>query len=185
LSDQHPIRTGVLVRVIGGLILAFLFWTALFPAVWHALKKEAIWLYNIFLSSVSIPVWLIVVFPFIIFALIRMFAVFREKNQISLVSWREYNHDLIFGMCWRWGYSSSNADIERLWCFCPHDDTELISEGIHSQSFRCETCKRKFGPFEDSQGDLFGMVKRQIHRKLRSGEWKPIVEKLKSEGCHQ
>lgn len=96
-----------------------------------------------------------------------------------------HNHDLIFGMCWRWGYSSSKADIERLWCFCPHDDTELLSEGFYSQSFRCETCKRKFGPFEDTQGDLFGMVKRQIHRKLRSGEWKAIVEKFKSEGCHQ
>jgi hypothetical protein len=178
LSDKHPLRTFILGTAIGGLILAFVLWFV--PAVWQACRSASIWLFLFLLSSVSVPIWLIVLIsPLIISTLVRMFSALREKD-IGHPDWRYYNQDEIMGMHWRWRYSPYNADIEGIWSFCPDDDTELVYlKGYSQVSFRCETCKKQFGPFEGDLAYMLEMVKRQIRRKLRTGDWKAIVERLK------
>jgi hypothetical protein len=171
--------------VIGGLILAFISWTGLFPAVWNSLTIAAKWSYHIFLSSVPIPVWIIaLVSPLIIATLLRIFATIR-RNNVKRLTWRDYKEDDIMGMKWRWNYGYYSGDIHDISCFCPSDDTQLIYKNWGSKVvFHCETCDRRFGPFEGHLNYFFGRIQRQIHRKIRSGEWKAIVAKMNNEGCH-
>jgi hypothetical protein len=107
-----------------------------------------------------------------------MYAPLRQKN-VNHPNWRDYKQDEIMGMRWHWRYSSYKHDIENLWCFCPDDYTELISSDSYTQvNFQCETCRKKFGPFQGNLNYVLGMVERQIRRKLRTDEWEEVVERL-------
>ncbi len=180
MSDNHPLRTLVLGTVISGLILAIFLWLAGFlPAIWHALKSASIWFFHFLVSSFPIPVWSIVfIFILIVPTLIKLFSRFSKKD-VNHPNWRDYNEDEILKMRWRWRYTSYGGNIENIVCFCPSDDTQLIYEDWGSQVvFRCETCRRQFGPIQGSHGYIIGMIERQIQRKLRTGEWKEVVQRL-------
>jgi hypothetical protein len=164
--------------VISGLILALFLWLAGFlPAVWHALKSASIWLLHLLLLSVSVPFWLILLFsPFIIATLFRVFYAIKPKN----LTWSDYKQDNIMGIKWHWQYGNYSGDIQNIYCLCPYDDTELVYiESLRQVSFRCETCNRKFGPFDGDHEHICRIAERQIRRKIRSGEWKAVIEQFK------
>lgn len=105
-----------------------------------------------------------------------MFSALKHKDDQKL-DWRDYTDDEIMGMHWRWRYAPYNADIAKIWCFCPVDDTELIyqegfSVSFPTVSFRCETCGAEFGPFNGDRHHVIGMAQRQIRLsfKLMSGK---------------
>lgn len=180
MSDKHPLRTFILGTAIGGLLLVLLQWlTGFVSTLWHACKSASIWFFHFLLSSVSIPLWSIVVISLLIVpTLIRILAWFRQKD-VNHPNWRDYNQDVILEMRWRWHYSPYDRGIANISCFCPSDDTELVYEDWGSKVvFRCETCHRQFGPIVDRHNYVIGMVKRRIHRKLRTGEWKDVVHHL-------
>lgn len=184
MSDKHQLRTGVIIAVIASLISTFILWFLGFiPAVWQACKSASICLFRFLLSSIPVPVWLIVLLsPLIISTLIRMYAALRQKDT-EHQNWLDYKQDEIMGMIWRWRYTSYQGEIENIWCFCPDDNTELVYEDGYSLrfptvSFRCETCGRKFGPFDGDRHHVLGMAERQIRRKIRTDEWKAVVERL-------
>jgi hypothetical protein len=186
LPDKHPLRTFILGTAIGGLLLGLFQWiTGFISIVWHACKSAVIWSVHLLLLSIPVPLWLIIIIlPIIISTLIKIYAAFMKKK-VEFSTSRDYNQDDINGVRWRWRYTA-NGDIINLYCLCPYDSTQLVYSYDYRQLyFRCETCGEKFGPFEGDHDFVLGMIERQIHRKLRSGESKPIVEKLTSEGCHQ
>jgi hypothetical protein len=173
LTDKHPLRTGILCTVIGGLILTLILrLTGFFPAVWQSCKLA----FRFLISSVSLPVWLIVLISILIVpTLIRIFAFFKKNP--NFLDYTDYTQDEILGMRWRWHYNIYGGGIANISCFCPSDDTELIYEDWGSKVvFRCETCGKRFGPFEGNRNYVIGKAERQIHRKLRSGDWKVVVE---------
>ena len=180
MPDKHPLRTLILGTAIGGLVLAFFLWFAGYiPSIWQACKSASIWLFRFLLSSVPVPVWLIFLLsPLIVFTMFLIFADLRKKD-VDHQNWRNDKQDEIMGMRWHWRYSSYTHIIENLWCFCPDDYTELISSDAYIQvSFQCETCRKEFGPFQGNLNYVLGMVERQIRRKLRTDEWKAVVERL-------
>ena len=180
MPDKHPLRTFIVGTAIGGLLLGLLQWlTGFISTSWHACKLALIWLFHLILSSVPVPVWLIVlVSPLIIPTLFRIFYKIRRKD-VKPPTWRDYKEDDIMGMRWRWSYGYYSGDIYDIVCFCPSDDTQLIYEDWGSKiAFRCETCDRRFGPFEGHRNYFLGRIERQIHRKLRSDEWKTVVERV-------
>ncbi|MGO9622407.1 MAG: hypothetical protein ACLPT6_13505 [Desulfobaccales bacterium] len=180
MSDNHPLRTRILGTVIGGLILALFLWLAgFFPTIWYGCKSASIWVFHFLLSSVSMPIWsLIVIFLMIVPTLIRILSWFRQK-EVNYPSWHDYDQDVILEIRWRWHYSPYGGEIANISYFCPSDDTQLIYEDWGSKTvFRCETCGRRFGPMEGSRNYIIGMVQRQIDRKIRTGEWKDIVQRL-------
>ena len=186
MPDKHPLRTLILGTAIGGLLLGLLQWlTGFISIVWHACKSAVIWLYHFLLLSIPVPLWLIIIIsPIIISTLIKFYVGFKKKD-VELSTFRDYNQDDIMGVRWRWRYTF-NGGIDNLYCLCQSDSTQLVYTYDYRQLyFRCETCGEKFGLFEGDHNFVLGMIERQIQRKLRSGEWKAIVEKLTSEGCHQ
>lgn len=181
MTDKHQLRTGVLGTVIGGLILTLILWLSGFlPSIWEGCKFALGWFFHFLFSSVSMPVWLIVLISFLVVpTLFRIFSSFR-KEALGHPNWHDYKQDEIFGMRWRWDYGLYSGGIINISCFCPSDDTQLIYEDWGSKvAFQCETCNTRFGPFEGQINYFFGKIERQIQRKLRSGEWKAIVEQSK------
>lgn len=178
MADKHPLRTFILGTAIGGLLLGLLQWlTGFISIVWHACKSAVIWLFHFLLLSIPVPLWLIIISPIIIYTLITVYATFKKK-EVELPTFRDYNQDDIMGVRWRWRYTF-NGGIVNLYCLCPYDGTQLVHTYDYRQLyFRCETCGKKFGPFEGDHGFVLGMIERQIHRKLRSDEWKTVVERL-------
>ena len=180
MPDKHPLRTFILGTAIGGLLLGLLQWlTGFISIVWHACRSVVIWLYHFLLLSIPVPLWLIIIVsPIIISTLIKIYAGFM-KNEVEPLNFRDYNQDDIMGVRWRWLYTS-NGGIVNLYCLCPYDGTQLVYTYDYRQLyFRCETCGEKFGPFEGDHNVVLGMIERQLHRKLRSGDWKSVVEQLK------
>jgi hypothetical protein len=181
LSDNHQLRNRILGTVIGGIVLTLVLWLAGFiPTLWQTCKSAFMWLIGFLLSSISIPAWLIVVVsPFIVATLFRIFVTISRKD-IKHPTWRDYKEDEIMGMIWRWHYSHYSGAIHNICCFCPYDDTELVYiERLMQVTLRCETCNRQFGPFNADHDHICRMAERQIRRKIRSGEWKAVLEQLK------
>jgi hypothetical protein len=177
LSDKHKVHTLIFIAVIASLISTWLL--GFMPAIWNACKSVFIWLFNFLLSSVSLPLWSIVIISlFILPTLIKIFSWFRQKD-VNHPNWRDYNQDVLFEMRWRWNYSPYGGGIANISCFCPSDDTELVYEDWGSKVvYRCETCGRQFGPIEGHRNYVIGKVERQIHRKIRTGEWKDVLQRL-------
>ncbi len=87
-------------------------------------------------------------------------------------AWRGYRMDEFLGIRWRWRYRGDMPTA--IDAFCPADDTQLIyhySQSDNEVLFRCETCNREYGSFAGDAGYVRGIVRRQIERKLRTGEW--------------
>lgn len=87
-------------------------------------------------------------------------------------AWRRYREDHFLGMHWRWHYKGGQPEAIR--CYCPQDDTQLTyhySQTDNEVHFHCETCDRIYGSFAGDAAYVRGVIRRQIQRKLRTGEW--------------
>ena len=73
-------------------------------------------------------------------------------------------------------------------CFCPQDDTQLIFKlpGVVDTlaTIECESCGKIYGHYDGSQQNLISAIKRQIDRKIRSGEWREVVAKGAGAAAH-
>ncbi len=92
-------------------------------------------------------------------------------------SWKDYKEDRFYGMLWRWSYWG--REVIDLWCFCPVCDTVLVygeDRHVGTTTFSCETCNRLTGQEAGDKDYVFAKVKRQIDRKIRTGEWSKALE---------
>jgi ribosomal protein S27E len=91
----------------------------------------------------------------------------------------DYTSDRFFGIVWRWSYPGGTMSEPR--AYCPSCDTTLVySEnreyGEWRTHFYCETCQKECHDAQGGRAYVIAKVVRQVDRKLRNGEWKPIVE---------
>lgn len=159
--------------VCASLVASFIF--ELKPWVWGVewLTSLLTW----FKSSVTISVWgLILSFtiPFIIFVII--------KNIDSELHWDDYKQDNFFGVRWHWHWGSYGNGIQSLFPLCPNCMYELseiesvyMRESTGLQCEKCGFCK----DFSINISDLLERVKKEIRRKIRTGEYMKTL-KLKS-----
>ena len=107
-----------------------------------------------------------------------------------------YTEDTIDGIKWRWRWIGTPASIENLWCFCQECDSQLLpspSRFGEATVLICERCPRQNGetlgwkvierlPLQTGRGQVIATipgqqeeawrsVKREILRKVRTGEW--------------
>ncbi|HYW04184.1 MAG TPA: hypothetical protein VFA86_09600 [Gammaproteobacteria bacterium] len=86
---------------------------------------------------------------------------------------QRYRQDHFLGLRWRWRYR--HGAPTGIWCYCPGDDTQLIynySQVDNEVTFHCETCGKRYGSFAGDYSYVRGLIRRQIDRKLRTGEWR-------------
>jgi len=179
-SKERPI----LHKVLAGLIVAGLLWLATYiPGLWQALSTGFTWCWGKVIQDISLPAWalgpLVIGDIVLVLALVGKILSWHRAN--SGPSWTDYTKDDFYGMVWRWDYSPIGGAITGLCCFCPRDDTVLVWIQSHDlavereTTFRCETCGIDFGTMRGYSWDIEGKVKRQIDRKLRTGEWKDVL----------
>ena len=183
-TESHPIRNGIVATVLGGILLSFwppfrdvlaasAFW------VWETIKSFGIWL----TSTQDIYGWALIILVLLalpaIFELISL--AIRKKNPgVEDL----YRSDHLFGADWDWSYK--NGDIQNLWCLCPTCKSELVYSEFtpdpynfdHNQKeprtdFFCERCNMTQCTITGDRRYALGKIKREIRRKIRSGEWRP------------
>ena len=129
-----------------------------------------LWCWEALISSYSLPGWAwIIVF---LFAIIGVITIFRALNLFNKPEYVSYVEDDIFGAKWRWQWRANH--ISDLWCYCPQCEAVLISnDSIFGPTvFICEHCDHSV--IATIQGGrkayALGVVKREIDRRIRTGE---------------
>ena len=133
---------GLIATVVGGLILS------LMPTSINLLRGAGSWLWDSMLwvwailgSSHTIPGWailtigLLALVGLVALGILLIASLQRDTEQ----TYRNYTEDMLDGLRWRWEWTGNK--IDRLWCFCPSCDAQLVySEAISSTLFICERC---------------------------------------------
>jgi hypothetical protein len=171
--------------VIAGLILIFFGW------LFNLLKPFFKFILSLFNSiylflKISIPIWILLIILAAAIIILFIYRVIKETLSEFPISWKEYTSDNFFGIKFRWGYNNIDNSIDWICCYCPSDDTELIiNRDRYNLVFKCETCGKEYEPIEVYNGkyiyfsNFIDRVKRQIIRKIDTGEWEIVVEKAK------
>ena len=177
-DDKHPIRN----RAVAGLLVAFALW--LTPRLWPQLKFLGSWLLSFFFAKSLVSNWILCLLAVLFIGLVVLIGVIvwalarpasESARGLQGPGWKSYRTDFFDGMKWNWRYDPSEGSVVTivgLYSLCPLDLTQLVFEPSYdSVSFMCETCGRKFGPFPGDRQYVLARIERQIHRKIRTGDW--------------
>ena len=147
--------------------------------IWHGLS----WCWNALVSSYALPGWVLLIIVTIgllvlIYAFLFTQNAPRKPTSVPEPAYKSYVQDTMFGAKWRWQWLDD--EIWRLWGACPVCEGVLVfsisaySEEVH---FICEHCnnsvKAKLPGWD--RDDALDFVKREIVRRINSGEFKRSV----------
>ena len=183
-KHPHPVRNGIIVTVVGGLILSAIpqsrgFLVEAMSWAWAGIS----WVWTALISHYSIPGWaFLIIGLFALVGLVRLYVVLWPQNEPE-PAYRSYTEDMLHGAKWRWSWTG--GQISNLWCFCPRCDAQLVPGEDYfdgKTNFVCERCPPD-GPGHLSRshgrvvatvnGDrryAVGAVEREILRRIRTGE---------------
>ena len=178
-KESNTIRNGIIVTVVGGLILSLVptlreFFIKIIKYIWAGI----VWSYEVVVASYPIPGWLIIiVLPFAIWGVIRLYALVFPKVKPEFL---EYTEDLIYGAKWRWHWAGNQ--VSNLWCYCPRCDAQLVYDDTSVRmymeksktDFICERCNNQVvaSISGGAKNYAVGAAEREILRRIRTGEYK-------------
>ena len=185
-KNPHPVKSGIIATVVGGLILSALsaipqsrgFFLKAMSWVWSGI----IGIWSAIVSHYSVPGWaLLIIGLFALASFVRLLAVLRPQNEPA---YRKYTEDMIDGTKWHWSWDGDK--IVNLWCFCPSCDAELIPNKFFDEThFICERCPPVPDLQDQSHGRIIAIMngnryqavrsaEREILRRVRTGERVPF-----------
>lgn len=191
ISENKFISSVLAVAIVSLCTYLFGGWDHVIPPVWNSIK----WVCSAIVSGVSysvrVPVSILVLLVVITgWLILRAIAsVIQATPQPPTTTYLDYREDVFQGVIWRWNYSHGNINFSNMLAFCPHDDTLLVVTSSPPKRYPvpnipfyayCETCGQSW-PLEFPEHDFSteGMkrsILRQIDRKIRTGEWRKVVE---------
>ena len=142
--------------------------------LWEKLVEVFNWL----IIDIQLPHWLFIVllvFPTV--SVIKFIAKLNKNSHAQKIDYHNYRQDIIFGIKWRWRYSSIDDGIMELTAFCTDCDFQVYPQRTSSYQivdnigFKCEDCGKELETFEFNYAVLEDKVTRKIHKYLRTGEW--------------
>jgi len=142
------------------------------------------WLYEVLLSSYTLPVWLLLIISILATTTILRFMI--SLTSSSNPEYTVYVKDSIYGANWRWKWSKD--EIANIQCYCPKCDAQLIYDesSCHTRytevaktDFICENCDSKIvtSIHGGNKNYALGAIKREIERRIRTNEFKSVIEK--------
>lgn len=197
-DEKHPIRDGIIVTVIGGIILAIVTWA--FGGIQTIIKNIVdgivstktfivqcfVFLWDHILSNVTITrgsLWLLIILSLI--ALWKIFSPFVKSLSAKpkvpkpyKPRLEDYRQDILFNVKWKWRDIHGTFPSEPLSFFCPECSTRLVySEHDYRErtSFICETCHQTKATFDGDLHFALSAVARQIERRINTGAWESVV----------
>jgi hypothetical protein len=131
------------------------------------------------LARSSFPNWLLgllglLAVPTVLLAGVLAWQVFFPPQ--SKQPWIAYTSDIFYNLRWRWHYNR-DASMSRLITFCPHCDFQVFPANASGYAFidriffRCESCARDLGVFDESYESLESKAESFAQQKLRNGSW--------------
>ena len=142
-KQLHPVRSGIIATVVGGLILSAIpkvrgFLVEALSWIWAG----AAWIWGALVSQYSITGWIFLIsgsFAFVGFVLLCVTFWLRIKPE-NEPAYRSYTKDVVYGAEWRWSWNGN--ELSNLWCFCPNCDAQLICSQRYDgkADFICERC---------------------------------------------
>lgn len=170
---KDPVWASVIAAGIGGLWSYFSGW---WPTIGQA-GKDA-WFFLV--ATSPIPRWIpallvLMALPTVVVGAMLVWQLVRPADA-SKPDWHGYNEDNFFGLRWRWRY----LDDGRIWdvhTFCPHCDFQVFPENasawdaIDRIHFKCDSCHRELGDFQEAFESVENKTKRFIQQKIRNGTW--------------
>lgn len=147
--------------------------------LWPTIANTAGRSWNFLLTSTAVPNWLLIVIgiaviPTLLLVVAGSWALFARRSPAQ-ATWAEYTSDKFYGLRWRWRYVSGS--IDSLNTFCPHCDYQVFPHNasgfrdIDRIGFKCDSCHRSLGEFDESVRSLESKVERFIQQKVRNETW--------------
>jgi hypothetical protein len=164
----------IILTIISGVIINWLTPIDIPGAIWKAIT----WFMHLFLLKICFSVWGIILLMLIIPFLIGLFNLLFRSNSVE-----NYLSDTFFGVLWDWRYRYIRGKkyTEEIIARCPHCKTILKPSRESSYPFgytnnlvctHCEFCKK----FDFGYDELLDRVKKEIDRKIITGEYKKIAQ---------
>lgn len=152
--------------------------------LWPTITSAAGLAWNFLLTSTAVPNWLLIligiaVIPTLLLVVAGIWTLL-TRGRPDQGTWADYTSDKFFGLRWRWRYVAGS--IDRLNTFCPHCDYQVFPHNasgfaaVYRIGFKCDSCHRSLGEFEEGVGSLESKVERFIQQKIRNGTWQPSSE---------
>lgn len=172
---------GVISSVIGGILLEI--FTTL--QILATIKSIAISFGNIFTYTITIPVWGVLFLLFITY-LVYIGIMYAKKKSSNTLTKEDYIQDNIFSIDWQWNWAFDG--INNLTPLCPECSYQLnlsptidrtkLSKGADfiMTKVECDHCGFK-KEINDEIDRLKHKVIKEIHRKIRTEEFKEIIDK--------
>lgn len=138
---------------------------------------------SLFDTKLLIPLWLLTLIIIgVIYSTTKLIA---YLNKDTVPDYKSYTNDRIFGVDWQWKWIGDR--IDSLVALCPecayqpkveetyNFDLENESSGLQSSSkMVCDNCGFE-QVWQDSPEYLKNRATREIHRKIRTGEYKSTI----------
>jgi hypothetical protein len=178
MSDKkkHTLRNliiGIISSVIGGIILILIpSFRNIFLKLLRWIWSGVVWVWTFICTSHSLPGWILIILFLLAFVGIK-------KIFLELKTDKEYKHyteDIIQNVKWRWSWKGK--EISDISPFCQSCDNQLVLKYDHINykiDFICERCNKVVATITDANmyGE-FDPVKREISRKIRTGDFKKL-----------
>ena len=174
------IAVGVIAVIAAGITTAKGAW----QSVWAEIIGAFLWLGE----TSAIYNWLWLLWAIVTLIVMGMIAIaFVQNRTMETVSFKEYNEEVFFDVQWRWQYADTM--IVNLTSFCSNCDYQVFADSglpygaSQPTVFQCEDCEYSPKPIDCSASELESRVKRSIHKRLRNGTWRNVVDqKFAEEG---
>jgi hypothetical protein len=169
-AKEKTIRGKVIPSLITTAIVSII--TTAIPGGWGWVGGKILQLCKWLISPVSIPIWLLILLSLVAvtFAvLVGIFIYAANRREASVTA--NYTEDTLFGIRWRWKWSSFGIDGP--FSFCPRCDLQIYprrSSGFNALDgveYHCEDCGVVLNKFERDHDWVEDRVKRKIQQKLR------------------
>ena len=166
--------------LVVGLLLNWLTPVDVPGALWSAIR----WFFGLFLITFTLPIWaillLMLAIPLVFGIGLVLIFVFR-RPQRSSPAYTSYTSDDFFGVSWHWSYLGGRLSDETIMPRCPgcktildatYEPGDVIAGHITLVCHHCGFRKRlKF-----DRDTVLDRVKREIDRKIVSGEYKTVEQ---------
>jgi hypothetical protein len=129
------------------------------------------------------PGWVLLILGFLALITIVRFVI--GLRQGVAPAHQNYKQQRLYGANWRWSWCG--GEISTLWCYCPECETELVYDDSPARDllsplpartdFVCENCSKIVASIPGGgKSYAIGAVKREIQRRVRTGEFAHSAE---------
>ena len=174
ITIRNSVIAGVIIFAITTVLIKYV------PSFFSWLGPEIIWYWEALIASYSLPGWVwVVTFIFALIGITTIHLYVRSQNEQP--EFKTYIEDVIDGAKWRWSWENENIS-NKLWCYCPHCDAQLIPSvevdisfpETNKIVFKCEKCMDsvKASVRGEDTNSAIARIRSEIYRRVRTGEYR-------------